>query len=667
MNLVVSFSCLFLQVSVFREYRCSGGANSTCTMPHPYGPLKLGVLLVLLLHVTLLPPALSSSSGVGVVHFEHHHNKEMYNVLQNMANNFPDITRLYTIGNSSNGNPLMVLEISDNPGVHEPGEPEFKYVGNMHGNEVTGRETLLYLISYLCTRYGTDAEVTSLVDSTRIHIMPSMNPDGHSIAHLGDKEGTTGRYNAHHVDLNRNFPDQFDTMEIKRAPETLAVMNWIQEYPFVLSCNIHNGALVANYPYDSRKDGKSYYSRCPDDDIFRQLALSYSMSHTTMHLGKPCEGDSYGFKDGITNGAAWYNVKGGMQDYNYLHSNCFEITVEQGCWKYPPASHLESIWNENKRALIDYMKQVHKGVAGFVRDTNGNPIEGALIEVTDRDHPVKSVQDGDYWRLLVPGTYTLRVSAAGYQSSEVDVTVPGVGAAHVDFTLRGEGEGKASEAMIQTRSTVVPTQAATVSADGVQEGTNIQDTSNQDNTTLQDNSNQQDNSTNSNLQDNSGVQDSSDDPTIQDNSNPAVQDNSVIHQDKSASQDSSSIQDKPTLAIAAAENNKESDKFAVSAPEPSESSRAHTPANPTSVFVASVCLLVIICGLVLAIVVLASITVYQMKHVRPRRKGFTPVPLNDDGEERPKQNERGYFTNGLEPSSDEEVIGDFTHRSKNEL
>jgi carboxypeptidase D len=122
---------------------------------------------------------------------------QMATFLDNMYNNCPSISRLYSVGTSVQGRELFVMQMTQTPRTRRSLVPQFKYVGNMHGDEVVGREMLLNLIEYFCTQYGVDPNVTSLLDTTDIHILPSMNPDGYEL-------GT--RANANGVDLNRNFP-----------------------------------------------------------------------------------------------------------------------------------------------------------------------------------------------------------------------------------------------------------------------------------------------------------------------------------------------------------------------------------------------------------------------------------------------------------------------------
>ena len=60
--------------------------------------------------------------------FHIHSYEEMAKAMTGLASEYPSIARLYTIGKSVEGRDLLVLEISDRPGVHEAGEPEFRYV-----------------------------------------------------------------------------------------------------------------------------------------------------------------------------------------------------------------------------------------------------------------------------------------------------------------------------------------------------------------------------------------------------------------------------------------------------------------------------------------------------------------------------------------------------------
>jgi len=339
----------------------------------------------------------------------YHNSEELYELLNDYATTYPSLCRLFSIGQSIQGRDLWVLKISDHPDVDEIGEPEFKYIGNMHGDEVVGRELLLRFIYHLLSNYQNgNSEIVNLIDNTQIYIMPSMNPDGYE---LGTRE------NSHGVDLNRDFPDHYVTIPHIPQPEVLAVMNWTLSHHFILSANFHGGSVVANYPYDGNvAQGSGHYNACPDDALFIELALAYASLNPTMS-------SSSSFPNGITNGAKWYVLYGGMQDWNYVYSySDFEITVELSYTKWPPASNLPSYWTENVHSMLAYMKKVHQGVRGLVTDSSGQPVV-ATISIGNIDHPVTTDQHGWYFRPLTAGTYQVSCSAPGKTTLQHTVVV----------------------------------------------------------------------------------------------------------------------------------------------------------------------------------------------------------------------------------------------------
>ncbi|KAM9378008.1 putative carboxypeptidase X1 [Phaethornis superciliosus] len=383
--------------------------------------------------------------------FRHHNYKEMRKLMKRVNEECPNITRVYSIGRSYRGLKMYVMEISDHPGRHEVGEPEFRYVAGMHGNEVLGRELLLNLMEYLCREFRRgNPRVVQLVTQTRIHLLPSMNPDGYETAYkLGSELSgwAMGRWTYEGIDLNHNFadlntalwdaedndlvphqfpnhyipiPEYYTLANATVAPETRAVIDWMQRVPFVLSANLHGGELVVTYPFDMTR---TYWKAqeltpTPDDEVFRWLATVYATSNLAMATEERrlCHYDDFARVGNIINGANWHTVPGSMNDFSYLHTNCFEITVELSCDKFPHASELPDEWENNREALLLYMEQVHRGIKGVVRDRETEKgIANAIISVDGINHDIRTALDGDYWRLLNPGEYEVTARAEGYQ------------------------------------------------------------------------------------------------------------------------------------------------------------------------------------------------------------------------------------------------------------
>ncbi len=269
--------------------------------------------------------------------------------LVGIAKTNPQLTQLFSIGKSVKNRDLLVMKIAANVNQQNDTRPEFKFIANMHGDEIMGRELMVLLIKDLVSNYGKDEFITKLLDTTQIYIMPSMNPDG-ALART--------RGNANFVDLNRNFPD-FTTGDNQdhpdgRAPETQAVMKWQATRKFVLSANFHGGAEVVNYLWDTAKESH------PKLNWITGIALNYAKLAPYIFA-------STSFKNGITNGYAWYEVNGGMQDWSTYYRNDLQFTVEVSQNKWPSYSTVEYYYKQNRSAMLYFMSQTHAVSQQFVQ------------------------------------------------------------------------------------------------------------------------------------------------------------------------------------------------------------------------------------------------------------------------------------------------------------
>ncbi|NXL81854.1 CPXM1 carboxypeptidase, partial [Leptocoma aspasia] len=232
-----------------------------------------------------------------------------------------------------------------------------------------------------------------------------------------------GRWTYEGIDLNHNFadlntalwdaedndlvphefpnhyipiPEYYTFANATVAPETRAVIAWMQRYPFVLSANLHGGELVVTYPFDmSRTYWKAQeLTPTPDDGVFRWLATVYATANLAMASGerRRCHYDDFARLGNIINGANWHTVAGSMNDFSYLHTNCFEITVElmaagRGC----PQTLRVAPGAGDTPVPPTWPPQVHRGIKGVVRDSDTEQgIPNAIISVDGINHDVRT-------------------------------------------------------------------------------------------------------------------------------------------------------------------------------------------------------------------------------------------------------------------------------------
>ncbi len=330
------------------------------------------------------------------------------------ATDHPDKCEIIELGTLPSNRKILIAHLNNGSGE---GKPKFLYTSTIHGDETTGWILMLRLIDYLLENPN-EPEVQTIMENIDLYIGPNTNPDGTYHAGNNNVNGAT-RYNANGVDMNRNYADPHGSAHPdgeEYQQETLWFMQFADENAFVMGANYHGGAEVMNYPWDNT------YTLHADDAWYQLISHEYA---DLTHQVNPNYMTEY--NNGITNGAQWYMIGGGRQDYMNGYAQCRELTIECSNTKLPYGSQLPNFWNYNKNSIFAYMNQCIYGIHGTVTDmATGTPIE-ATVTITSHDDMYSVVKShlpaGDYHRPIKGGTYTVTFTASGYYPHEEIVTV----------------------------------------------------------------------------------------------------------------------------------------------------------------------------------------------------------------------------------------------------
>ncbi|HEX5741006.1 MAG TPA: M14 family metallopeptidase, partial [Pilimelia sp.] len=211
-----------------------------------------------------------------------------------IAARHPGLVTLQTIGHSINGKPILALRVTRDAGhVPEGSRPAVLYAGGQHAREWITPEFNRRLIHHVLAGYGTNDQLTTMVDTTELWFVPVLNPDGYDFTFTeGNRLWRKNLRDTNHdghitagdgVDPNRNFPYRWGydnegssphpSSETYRGPgpnsepESQALDALARRIPFRFFVNYHSAAALLLYG-----TGWQVSTPTPDDAIGVALA-----------------------------------------------------------------------------------------------------------------------------------------------------------------------------------------------------------------------------------------------------------------------------------------------------------------------------------------------------------------------------------------------------------
>lgn len=328
------------------------------------------------------------------------------------------------LGHSEEGREILGVHVQAQTGRADESRPLVALMGPVHGDEIVGRELLRRFLRDLLegapdgdSAYGRlVGGLPALVD---LLVVPQLNPDGCAAATRGNGNG---------VDLNRAFPDRCGPGEDgwtagTAEREVRATKAFIQAWRPHAILWFHGGAEVVSYAYDRSCTGHGA-AASPEDALMRHWSGVYARANPRMSGSRL-------FPGGVTNGADWYNLAGGAQDWALLRSNrtVYSATVECSGQKLPHASAVEDhYWPANRAAIAHWAAYAAAGAHIRVLDDRGRPLHDARVYAMPADltnarhdphpaeHSLESAPGDDGWvhRPLAPGAWDLFVTCPHY-------------------------------------------------------------------------------------------------------------------------------------------------------------------------------------------------------------------------------------------------------------
>ncbi|MBN1982106.1 MAG: succinylglutamate desuccinylase/aspartoacylase family protein [Chitinivibrionales bacterium] len=329
------------------------------------------------------------------------------NLMQSYGNNFPKLCRVFEIGKTTKGRTAYCLVLT---GENKDPKPHIAQLGAIHGDEVIGTMVSFRMINQLLSGYlSGDSRATSILNSVELWYVPFCNLDGTYYAGNSNLQGAQ-RGNANGVDLNRTFPSLNHQGTAHQEPETKMLIDLLTKNQFTLAADFHGGINGYIYPWTF---GASPVNA--DKAFFIEMGK---------HLSAKTVG---GMKVGTAMEVVNYWATGTLVDYYNLAANAKGYTMEMGA-KMISESSFDQNWNKYKEVYTTYYEYALTGICGTISDsTTGKGIGNVKVFVDNHDKNnswVYSYPDGDYYRPIASGTYSLTFTHKDYVSKTIkDINV----------------------------------------------------------------------------------------------------------------------------------------------------------------------------------------------------------------------------------------------------